>query len=101
MADELKPCPFCGGKAIPPNERDHHVSCSKCRATSGNWAEYCSAIEAWNTRYERTCHLEQIPYSPGEYEGMRCSLCKTPDPDMGYGSYCAGCGAKVVDDDQL
>lgn len=50
-AQELEPCPFCGGDAIPPNERDHHVSCSKCGASGANWAEYDSAVEAWNTRY--------------------------------------------------
>lgn len=46
---------------------------------------------------ERTCHLEPIPYWPGDYEGMRCSVCKTADIDMGVGSYCSVCGAKVVE----
>lgn len=56
-------------------------------------------IECDGRRYvpERTCHLEPIPYCPGDYEGMRCSVCKIADIDMGEGSYCAGCGAKVVE----
>lgn len=55
-------------------------------------------IECDGVRYvpERMCHLEPIPYWPGDYEGMRCSVCKTADLDMGVGSYCSVCGAKVV-----
>ena len=104
MTNELKPCPFA-----KPGE-DHHTEivtamgeswglCS-CGATGPTFSGVDSerkAIEAWNTRAERTCHLERIPYEPGEYEGMRCSVCKTVDLEMGEGPYCSGCGAKVVE----
>lgn len=80
----------------------HHYGLGACttkppdRFIVREWQKGASYTE---TAYmpERTCHLEQIPYSPSEYEGIRCSICKTPDPDMGYGPYCAGCGARVVD----
>lgn len=45
---------------------------------------------------ERTCRLELIPFTPGYYEGMRCSVCGMVDFEMGDGPYCSGCGAKVV-----
>lgn len=101
---ELKPCPFA-----KPGEVHHTrtiasvgeswVLCS-CGASGPTFSGVDSerkAIEAWNTRAERTCHLERIPYEPGEYEGMRCSVCKTVDLEMGVGPYCPGCGAKVVE----
>ena len=104
MSNELKPCPFA-----KPGEVHHTrtitavgeswVLCS-CGASGPTFSGVDSertAIEAWNTRAERTCHLERIPYEPGEYEGMRCSVCKTTDLDMGEGPYCSVCGAKVVE----
>lgn len=104
MSNELKPCPFA-----KPGEVHHTrtitavgeswVLCS-CGASGPTFSGVDSerkAIEAWNTRAERTCHLERIPYEPGEYEGMRCSVCKTVDLEMGVGPYCPGCGAKVVE----
>lgn len=116
---ELKPCPFCG---VPESDEtvnfDHHKDDCYLKMTLNSvykavW-RFASEIqragffddelytpaqihEAWNTRAERTCHLERIPYEPGEYEGMRCSVCKTTDLDMGEGPYCSVCGAKVVE----
>ena len=59
--DELKPCPFCGGRA----EKDAEVikktngrlwafsvCCSRCCASSGLAIEPETAIEAWNRRVE-------------------------------------------------
>ena len=68
---ELKPCPFCGGKAnvnmkiISKNDFSIYVSCSKCRARTDGYCptvtkEECAlesiekckalAIEKWNRR---------------------------------------------------
>lgn len=68
---KLKPCPFCGGKAIlrsPKKLRTNHsailsdVSCSKCLTTNPGywpWDEHEElprkeqdklAVEAWNRR---------------------------------------------------
>ncbi len=62
---ELKPCPFCGGKAILFVSDGVRVLCTNCYATtkilrdridgvkvSGNAAE--SVIEAWNNRANQT-----------------------------------------------
>lgn len=59
MTEELKKCPFCGGKATLNAGSDRNYSLVKCRdcgAESGMVkvsAEYCAderAIEAWNRR---------------------------------------------------
>lgn len=110
---ELKPCPFCGPESFVMPLTRQPLSPDAPLWTAVLKCDYCgislsgtgvteelalkSAIEAWNTRAERTCHLERIPYEPGEYEGMRCSVCKTVDLEMGVGPYCPGCGAKVVE----
>lgn len=74
MVDDLKPCPWCGGKAIvtryPANcclrygekpEYIYHAICTQCDATAPNgqfidgWMNTekeatAKAIEAWNKR---------------------------------------------------
>ena len=111
MCNELKPCPFCGSSLDIFFEDSYkarlgcycaELRCFRCGASIhgyGNTKEVSEehARYRWNTRVERTCHLERIPYEPGEYEGMRCSVCKTVDLEMGVGPYCPGCGAKVVE----
>ena len=110
---ELIPCPCCGPKAFitpstkcDPQAGKHcwtaELRCHECglnisRSAATEKEALYEAIKAWNSRAERTCHLERIPYEPGEYEGMRCSVCKTTDLDMGEGPYCSVCGAKVVE----
>ena len=53
MENKLLPCPFCGGEA----ELDEY--CGKyvvfCKNASCSWRKTkAEAIEAWNTRHERT-----------------------------------------------
>ena len=63
--DELKPCPFCGGKAklyatitrTYPNHCKHYCYCEKCYATGESFSDLendgssvFKAIEAWNRR---------------------------------------------------
>ena len=62
MPNELKPCPFCGGKAEIYNEGGFglpkcYVQCEKCKArtyvyvnTKGNFKYMKCAIKAWNRR---------------------------------------------------
>lgn len=49
--DELKPCPFCGGKAeLRGNEQMSWVSCTNCIADMEiMWSEEIS-VKSWNRR---------------------------------------------------
>jgi len=71
MSEDLKPCPFCGGKAehsigkTGDGKPWHYVECVDCGATgpTPNCADHnitvieCRA-EAWNTRADRIEELE-------------------------------------------
>lgn len=110
MSNGVRSCPLCGDSGFvkvatrcnPEGEWEARMKCEECgieliKSGETEDAAITELLKAWNTRAERTCHLERIPYEPGEYEGMRCSVCKTTDLDMGEGPYCSVCGAKVVD----
>lgn len=99
----LEPCPFCGGEANTlhrPHVIDwrYSVGCNddECRGFIGlSWLykTEAEAIEAWNTRHERTCHK----VIPDEMEGyVFCSECGAEIGEYGYPNYCPNCGAKVV-----
>lgn len=50
MSEELKSCPFCGGKAILREQQGiSEVWCEKCGVSSG-LRPYDNAIKRWNTR---------------------------------------------------
>lgn len=97
---ELKPCPFCGGEDLDVHVgvsvgRRHEcvtITCNDCVGSIYGGTEE-RAIEAWNTRAERTCHnLRQHGYNY-----LECSLCgeKSYQGDKVF-DYCPNCGAKVV-----
>lgn len=99
MINELKPCPFCGGGThyYAPAPIDHHIQCEKCFAETGGFSSKEEAIEAWNTRAERTCKPLYFEYG----EGACCSECGRrlhydEHTESDYPPYC-GCGAKVVE----
>lgn len=57
MSDELKCCPFCGGKAQRVEdlirryrEFPFYVQCAGCRAKTDRYPEMKDAVEAWNRR---------------------------------------------------
>ena len=61
MENKLLPCPFCGGEAETQNTYAigvWEVFCIVCGAHTGYHPGGCTeaeAIEAWNTRHEKTC----------------------------------------------
>lgn len=98
---ELKPCPFCGGEArhYAPEPPDHHIECRNCCADMGGYETEAEAIKAWNTRYERTCHIVKASRKYVLSDGTElfedgCSECNEylAEDD----NYCPNCGAKVI-----
>lgn len=65
MATELKPCPFCGGKAdvYAVTEYPHRVNirCVKCGMSGATYTNEKKAAAAWNTRAAVTD--EQFAYA--------------------------------------
>lgn len=119
--NELKPCPFCGGKAHIWNSGYFYSGkCYKCGCTlSGNgYVTEAEAIEAWNTRaddYRQAAEYWQRTYEEAfaertcennapDYLDFLCSECgfvhyHSEANDTGEGNewnYCPNCGAKVV-----
>lgn len=111
MADELMPCPFCGGEVriiAKPYEPKVCVGCDDdtCLGFSGLGWLYDSeqeAAEAWNRRAERTCNVE----SSHEVEGDGCYAYFEYELSCGHEiawgdqlppSYCPECGRRVLYD---
>ena len=95
MIEELKPCPFCGGDAeITKWHEGYFVECKKqrCGGTIGAYKAKQKAIEAWNTRAERTCRFESTNRCT-----FVCTSCGREVETLHYGyNYCPDCGAKVT-----
>ena len=100
MSSELLPCPFCGGEASKRlfYKGKYRVHCNACDAHSGDVCDTeAEAIQAWNTRAERTCRNIASDDSRDEFV---CSECGHIDGAYEYGpligEHCKGCGAKVI-----
>lgn len=114
MTNELKPCPLgCPRSHINVYTRkitsehfEAKLQCNKCDINifrSGETEKLAleNAIEAWNTRAERTCKPIPKYGDDSPWPVMVCSECGRPlhyDElrEMDYPPYC-GCGAKVVE----
>lgn len=103
---QLKPCPFCGGEAHPMaqhwDDGSHvwWVECKVCGAEGKRCDDGLEAIDAWNTRVERTCEFKPFkgPISDTDEEGNRqgvCSVCSAYMHEQFC--YCPNCGRKVVE----
>lgn len=106
---ELLPCPFCGsirvsGVTLSDETRMFREfgCCEDCGASTTTYATKQEAIDAWNTRHERTC--ENV-YGGREFEcsecGMQWHLLDRTDATEEWAhvrtpGFCPNCGAKVV-----
>lgn len=102
----LLPCPFCGSHQVDlqgDDELGWLVACAHCHATACDCAIKADAVEAWNTRAERTCHVESMhgytdPFASTRYSvGLSCHTLEDW-PDREPPEFCPWCGAKVVEE---
>lgn len=109
MSDELKPCPFCGGRAIMkiqkhiPNGYDYTPTCqdpSCAGRLTKKWINEADAIEAWNRRAERTVKVVEHDASITDTDGYKyhrteylCGACKKKV--LSGDDYCSHCGVKL------
>lgn len=107
---ELKPCPFCGGEAKTRLDDRWWVHCGNCTCEigfegmdengySGHFDTEAEAIDAWNTRAERTCEQIDVtemhkPFTTHMTECSECGGVLAVD-EMPAPNYCPNCGAKV------
>lgn len=106
MTDELKPCPFCGGKAamhtmyMGDGHRYRAIECVECGATTpGNYSEAGDqSLWDWDQRHVETCELlgsyYYDDYDLFEHEFSCGHSVNMHDKEPT--NYCPICGAKVV-----
>jgi Lar family restriction alleviation protein len=105
--NELKPCPFCGGKAGWMYQKPiGWVMCKKCGASSATFSDNYEeadfqqeAIAAWNRR------VDAVPVARhGRWiksgKLTKCSICGNPaiytiSGRLDITAYCSNCGAKM------
>ena len=59
--EDLKPCPFCGGKAeVVYIKANQYVRCSRCGAVGANTFNVEDVIVAWNSRVSVKQNGEQL-----------------------------------------
>lgn len=100
--EELKSCPFCGGKAeMFQSVYGFSVACTSKSCGIEPWTPIrhteAEAIKAWNTRYERTCvpFDSETTLSITNWPALICSECS--QLFEAGAKYCSNCGAKVIE----
>lgn len=119
---ELMPCPFCGGTHIRAQWMSFacYCECIDCYARGGvvkphglkhQDEDKVKAIEAWNTRAERSCHDVTQGERTQAFTCSECGCWVAYDEHWETGiyidrenklvhihpAYCPNCGAKVVE----
>lgn len=108
---DLKPCPFCGGKArvrVSDSISVMRIECTECHVATTTFIAdsigESEAVEAWNTRHVETCTIGDYKDSDYGYTHTAmwndewfmpsgtCSGCGEYIPVM---NYCPSCGRKV------
>ena len=111
MGDELKPCPFCGGKPTFVHATSEDIGNGYvCRTLAVISCDHCmfdmtgetddDAVVTWNARAERTCHMVPVLlYDEEGVDGIECDECGWSDVHEWYDpmpEFCPNCGAKVA-----
>lgn len=104
--ENLKNCPFCGSSSIDLTEAygrknaSVFAECLDCGATGIPFAigHDAEAVNAWNTRVERTCKMIPFVEEDDSIFIVNCNECGDAIFARGgeHGcNYCPNCGAKV------
>ena len=109
MSEELRECPHCGatrglytldeyGGLCVDDDLIAQIFCDNCKSAfeNENANNGKELIEAWNTRVERTCSIEDVTSGYTETNWGRCSSCGDKFPYQGDVVACPCCGARVV-----
>lgn len=104
---KLKTCPFCGSHARVTEwtPTASSISCFNCGAHFNTYDKE-EAIEAWNSRHERTC--KRVADEAYRYDDFECSECgwvvwgflmeHEGEGVVSQPNYCPSCGAKIVEE---
>jgi Lar family restriction alleviation protein len=97
--NDLKPCPFCGGKAIVEGHHNRFMewylcSCPECHVsqTGNEYGFKFEAIEAWNRRTENVAPVVYGRWIKGS-SNPYCSECFVECRDET--PFCPNCGVKM------
>lgn len=109
---ELQECPFCGGEAVVQKSWGRVLIECDCNAKYGHGAYVverteAEAVEAWNTRHERTCrNINEYRDSNGvlhrDARLFKCSSCGFKaddfygDDEESFPNYCPNCGRRCI-----
>lgn len=100
MSDELKLCPFCGGKAEirEGSSTKPYIRCKRCGCRTGSSRYRGNLAKAWNARAERTCgeyrgDVYETPDGKSDDIELWCENCDIPLED-GW-RHCPNCGARI------
>lgn len=110
MSEELKPCPFCGGKAELYEDHyqytDHSawIRCTNCFIHTQTLFGKNEVIQQWNTRVEKVCRWAPntrigFGWTDDDYWETGCGTAFTvidhlPLLDKEF-LYCPKCGGRV------
>lgn len=107
---ELKHCPFCGAtRGLYALDVDNSTSgepqvfCDNCKAVfeCERASTIEEAIEAWNTRAEKTCKIKpwRMEEDTGFYDCLECECGHVMDgSEWAKSTYCPNCRARIVGD---
>lgn len=100
---QLKPCPFCGGRAhLYTFDHETSIVCAECGTQvkfDDDWSRD-ECVEFFNTRAEKTCYAEYRFLHGVGIKPARLFTCSNCEHQSLTGelsvNFCPVCGAKVI-----